>query len=90
MINSLRRLIQDKRKSVNIFICHLFTVCRADSGREMEECSTVCSELIQAGIWRNALQCAESFRQDMEECSTVCRELIQAGIWRNAVQCAES
>ncbi len=49
---------------------------RAESGRDMEECSTVCRELIQA--W------------DMEECSTVCRELIQTGIWRNAVQCAES
>ncbi len=72
----------------------------------MEECSTVCRELIQAGIWRNAVQCAELIQagyggmqysvqradsgRDMEECSTVCRELIQAGIWRNAVQCAES
>ncbi len=68
-----------------------YSVQRADSGRDMEECSTVCRELIQAGIWRNAVQCAEADSgRDMEECSTVCRELIQAGIWRNAVQCAES
>ncbi len=53
-----------------------YSVHRADSGRDMEECSTVCRELIQD--------------RDMEECSTVCRELIQAGIWRNAVPCAES
>ncbi len=52
-----------------------YSVQRADSVRDMEECSTVCRELIQtgyggmqysvhradsAGIWRNAVQCAES------------------------------
>ncbi len=52
-----------------------YSVQRADSDRDMEECSTLCRD--------------DSGR-DMEECSTVCRELIQAGIWRNAVQCAES
>ncbi len=68
-----------------------YSVQRADSDRDMEECSTVCTELTQAGIWRNAVQCARADSgRDMEECSTVCRELIQAGIWRNAVQCAES
>ncbi len=52
-----------------------YSVHRADSGRDMEECSTVCRELIQVGIWRNAVHCAE---------------MIQSGIWRNALQCAES
>ncbi len=37
-----------------------YSVQRADSDRDMEECSTVCRELIQAGVWRNAVQCAES------------------------------
>ncbi len=80
-----------------------YSVQRADSGRDMEECSTVCRELIQAGIWRMqySVQSSAGYGEcstgaeadsgrDMEECSTVCRELIQTGIWRNAVQCAES
>ncbi len=68
-----------------------YSVQRADSDRDMEECSTVCRELIQQGYggMQYSVQRADSGR-DMEECSTVCRELIQAGIWRNAVQCAES